>query len=484
MQNRSTFALLVVFVSIVLGIAGSLLLRGAAWGLNLPLWVLLTTACAFGLLRKSDVTISRAAKWMALPILGFSLCFFWRDSDSLKVANGFVLAIAIGVLAQRCQIGRPSSASVRDYSLNLIKAWLWFTVDFAELVAKDIDWRKNSPSTVRLASVIRGILLALPVLLIFGGLFASADAVFNSSLIRAFAFDPVDATASFFAAVLLAVMAGGIIRRLCWPEKPSAPRQDRHWGEKPWLGGTEIVVAFGLLDALFALFVIVQMRYLFGGGGQVAQVAGLTYAKYARHGFFELVCAAALTVPVILGAQELLPAGEPRVRGWFVGLSGTLVVSVFVVLASALFRMHLYVDAYGLSQLRLYTALFIAWLAITFVWLLVTIVTAKRSRFAFGALVAGYVVVLGANYINPDALIARTNLDAARSPDLTYLGELSVDAAPAITERVKRLPADQGRQLKDAVRNRWRNELTRSDWRSLNLSRMKYEAFYRRKLRD
>ena len=484
MLNRSTFALLVVSTSVVLGVVGSLLLRGAAWGLNLPIWVSLTAACAFGLLRKSEVTVSRAAKWLALPILLFSFCFFWRDSDALKLANGVALAIAIGVLAQRAQQGRPGSASVRDYSVNLVKAWLWFTVDFAELVAKDMDWRKDSPSTVRLAGVLRGILLAVPVLLVFGGLFASADAVFNSSIIKAFSFDPVDAIMTLFATVLMAVMAGGVIRRLCWPEKPPVLRPDRPRLEKPWLGVTEIVVAFGLVDALFTLFVVVQLRYLFGGGDHVAQVANLTYAEYARRDFFELVCAATLTVPVILGAQDLLPVGERRVRRFFIGLSGVLVACVFVVLASALFRMRLYVAAYGLSELRLFTALFIGWLAVTFAWLGVTIVSGMRSRFAFGALVAGFAFVFGANYINPDALIARTNLDSGRNPDIAYLAALSLDAAPAITERVERLPFVQGQQLKTALRDRWGHELTRSDWRSLNLSRMKYEAIYRRRLSD
>ncbi len=213
-------------------------------------------------------------------------------------------------------------------------------------------------------------------------------------------------------------------------------------------------------------------------------MAGLTYAEYARKGFFELVCAAALTGPVILGAQELLPADQQQIRRWYIGLSSVLIASVFVVLASALLRMRLYVGAYGLSELRFFTALFIGWLAATFAWLAFTIVTRRRNRFAFGALVAGYLVILGANYLNPDALIARTNMDAERSPDIGYLTELSVDAAPAITERVGRLSPDEGKKLKAAVRDRWGNELRRSDWRSLNLSRLKYQAFYRRKLAD
>jgi hypothetical protein len=63
------------------------------------------------------------------------------------------------------------------------------------------------------------------------------------------------------------------------------------------IGGTEIVVALVALDLLFAAFVAVQARYLFGGGALVQAREHLTYAQYARHGFFELVAVSALVVP-------------------------------------------------------------------------------------------------------------------------------------------------------------------------------------------
>ena len=53
-------------------------------------------------------------------------------------------------------------------------------------------------------------------------------------------------------------------------------------------------VVLGLLDLLFLAFVAVQVGYFFGGSAHVHGITGLTFSEYARHGFWELLAAAAL----------------------------------------------------------------------------------------------------------------------------------------------------------------------------------------------
>jgi hypothetical protein len=126
-------------------------------------------------------------------------------------------------------------------------------------------------------------------------------------------------------------------------------------------------------------------------------------------------------------------------------LHGVLVALTLAILASALFRMRLYQQEFGLTQLRFYTTAFMVWLGIVLVWLVVTILRVPapagdnpgRRRFAFGALVASLGLVVVLDLINPDALIARTNLARAAAGvgqplDAEYLVQtLSVDAVPA-----------------------------------------------------
>ena len=126
------------------------------------------------------------------------------------------------------------------------------------------------------------------------------------------------------------------------------------------LGIVEVGTVLGLLGLLFLAFVAVQVRYLFGGAERVVSTAGMTYAEYARRGFFELVTVTAIALPTLLLAHWLLRADDRRGERTFGILAGTLVALLFVVMASALQRMYLYVDEYGLTQLRFYVTAFVA----------------------------------------------------------------------------------------------------------------------------
>src|SRR5439155_15568837 len=125
----------------------------------------------------------------------------------------------------------------------------------------------------------------------------------------------------------------------------------------------------------------------FGGDTRVQVTPGLTYAEYARHGFFELVTVSALVLPVLLATHWQLKK-EKRGHDWlFRLLAGVLVLQLFVVMASAMQRMLIYHVAYGMTELRFYTTAFMGWLAIVWVWFLATVLRGQRKRFAFGALV-------------------------------------------------------------------------------------------------
>jgi hypothetical protein len=104
-----------------------------------------------------------------------------------------------------------------------------------------------------------------------------------------------------------------------------------------------------------------------------------------------------------------------------------------------------YVDEFGLTELRVYSTAFIAWLALVFVWLLLTVIRGRRERFAFGAVMAGFLVLAALNVANPDAFIAETNTTRAsegRRFDPNYVDRLSADATPTLIAALRRLSAD------------------------------------------
>jgi hypothetical protein len=233
--------------------------------------------------------------------------------------------------------------------------------------------------------------------------------------------------------------------------------------------------ALGLLNLLFLAFVVVQFQYLFFGATHFKPGVGTAYAIYARRGFFELVTVAALVLPLLLGAHWLLRKDEPRAERIFRLLAGLQISLLFVMMASAMYRMRLYQLCCGLTELRVYTMAFMIWLALVFVWFALTVLRGQRERFAFGAVVARLALIAALHVLNPDDLIARVNLQRARAGlpfDALYTTSLSADSFPALVEGLPYLKADEQRLVRQRLLDR-QAEFTYAGWRSWNWSRMR-----------
>ncbi|HEY1016234.1 MAG TPA: DUF4173 domain-containing protein [Herpetosiphonaceae bacterium] len=463
----------IVGAALLLGAAGSALLQPAPWGLNLLLWIALLVAALLGLARWEGVPLVGGGRWMLAPAVGFAGAFLWRDSPTLQMLNLLCLLLALGLAAYRAQAGQLRTAGIVDYALGLAYAGLNAIVGFLLLIGDEVPWRqlavpRRSPQTV---AIIRGVLLALPLLFVFGALFASADAVFAEAVADLFDWNVESVVTDLFWLAVWAWLAGGILRFALRFDVERAESRDF---AAPWtVGAIEMSVVLGLLNALFLAFVAVQLRYFFGGAALVVSSDGLTYAEYARRGFFELVTVAALVLPLLLAVHWLLDRSAPGSERRFGWLAGALVALLFVIMASAVQRMILYQQAFGLTELRLYTSAFMAWLALVFVWFGLTVLRGRRERFVFGALVAGLLTVVALNALNPDELIVRTNL--ARPPvnaafDAGYAASLSADAVPALVAGLPQVDPASRCTIASALRRRWQPPAA-PDWRTWNASR-------------
>jgi cytochrome bd-type quinol oxidase subunit 2 len=204
----------------------------------------------------------------------------------------------------------------------------------------------------------------------------------------------------------------------------------------------------------------------------VEVTAGLTYAEYARQGFFELVATATLVLPILLIADWAVAPGTERSRTVLRGTALVLVVLLVGVMASAAYRMRLYQEAYGLTEDRLYVSVFIVWLTAVLGWLVFTVLRGRRERFAFGSIMAGLACIAGLYVVNPHAVIAKVNLDRAAAGkvyDGKYLPTLSADAVPVILARLGRLPEVERCNAVRMLREKW-SGARRGGWRTWNLS--------------
>ncbi|GII61514.1 hypothetical protein Skr01_15990 [Sphaerisporangium krabiense] len=286
----------------------------------------------------------------------------------------------------------------------------------------------------RLGPVAAGLALSLVLMLVFGLLFASADAVFSSFAARLFTAPDWAATLPFRLLVFVlfaALVAGATLVAL----RPVAePRiQARRRRVNPTLWATPLVA----VNLLFLAFVTVQITTLFGGNRKVVETAGLTYAEYARSGFFELVAVSVFVLAIVAVAAGLL-APEGRARWALAGLLGLLCALTMVVLASALHRLDLYIDAYGLSRLRASVVAAIWWLGAVFALVLAAGALRVARRGASWlprtlVLVTALTLVLFAAW-NPDLRVAESQIDkrGVARLDVDYLGDLGAEAVPAV----------------------------------------------------
>jgi hypothetical protein len=238
--------------------------------------------------------------------------------------------------------------------------------------------------------------------------------------------------------------------------------------EPPRLGSLEVRTVLSAVLVLFLLFVAVQVRALFGGAAFVTAVSGLTYAEYARRGFFQLVAVGALTLALVL-AVDWIRRGAAAERGLAWGILGLL----GLILASAVHRMALYVSFYGLSATRLYATMAIAWIAVVAAWLGVTVLRGQRGRFVAGALVTAAVWLAAVDLVNPEAVVVRVNVARAVAGvrfDPGYLADLSADAVPALLASLPTLSSsDRCTVLAGLTARRW-GPAAGADWRTWKLA--------------
>ena len=381
--------------------------------------------------------------------------------------------VALGMLA----LALAAQAALLDagwvVALDLCAAWALATVAVGgtRLRALTVPLARLSgapallpaPSLAYLPAV-RGVLIGTVVVIPFAGLFLAGDAAFAALAddLPLPAAEQMPGRAIAFGLVLAAAV--GLALTAKEPPKPDGIRPAARLSTLEWL------IPLALLDALFLAFVLVQLTVLFGGHDRVLRTSGLTYAEYARSGFWQLLAACTLTFVVFGAAAVFARIGTARQRLVLRLLLGALGALTLVVLLSAFHRLRLYEEAFGLTRLRLAAEAATLWLGV-----LLVLVLSFRHRFATVATVAGGLALIAFSLANPDRMVAERNVERWRETgrlDERYLATLSADATPALLE----LPAELHAPATDALERRLSGD---EHWGSANRSRSRARALLR-----
>ena len=556
MNSRTKTGLEILQVAIGLGILGDVLLRQTPWGLNVLLFNLAFASGLFILLRRhAPERLTGQTYSLVGALVFFASMFVLRDAIQLRIADTFAIIVILGVLFLPTLKISAKIAGVLQYAIGVI--WAGINAAFAPfaILASDIQWSEMHASGWRkhVISVVRGVLIAAPLILLFGALFMAADAVYEDwikSVLNidfenlfshgivfgifawltagyfrgaAFAGASTVGEVPFAAVVPDASHAEGskvdqmradsgehpvtlpndasVIEHINISDPPNAesPSVDAHAEsgsvspenkKSTWswanidnsfvpgftLGTVEVAVILGLLNLLFLSFVVVQVRYLFGGFELVQNTPDFKLAEYARRGFGELLAVAFIVLPVLLGGHWLLKKDKPAATTLFRVLAGVQIVLLFVIMASAVQRLVILTGplGYGMTTIRLYPLIFMSWLAIVFVLFAGTVLRGARQYFAWGALWSAFFVLGATHVLNPDKFIVETNIalmNQGREFDAVYNSQLSDDAFPVLWESFGSLSEKDQQIVARRFAERYCQKQEEQDLRSWNISR-------------
>jgi hypothetical protein len=398
----------------------------------------------------------------AAPLFGVFLAL--RTSDGLIPFNVLICAGLIGFGASIARSGSVLDLTIPEMLARVVRGGLQVISAPPFLFAGAFCGRRTS----RFNAVARGLLIVTPVVIVLGALLTSADAVFAS-------FVDLDASGVIQHTVLIAfgsLAMAGLLRLAS-----TAPAQ-RPSVEEGKLGAVETSVVLIALNGLLGAFAVARLIALTEGGRRVLDSAGLTYAEYARTGFFQLLAATIVVIATLLALRATADLRTPRQQATFTALSIGVVVLTLAVCVSAFHRLVLYESAFGLTMLRVYVQTAIVWVGVVLVLLGVAVVLRNvgRAWLAPAAVLAGLVLVFALNVFNPEAFVARHNVSeptTADEFDATYLSGLSDDAVPTIASSVR-----DGDPNADVLRQAICTSPPEpaSGWASFNVARDRAEA--------
>ncbi|WP_308291025.1 DUF4153 domain-containing protein [Micromonospora sp. RL09-050-HVF-A] len=344
-----------------------------------------------------------------------------------------------------CVLGALGCATLAIVGGRQVRSILFSLVAAPFAALRGLPWVRRHVSTTGsgqlVPRVVGSVAATAVVLLVFGLLLSSADAAFDQVL---GAIVPEINAGTVFRWLFLAVVGGLIAVAATYtlaapPDLSTVDREGRrHWGTLEW------APAIAALTLLFVGFVAVQFTVLFGGQRHVLRTAGLSYAEYARSGFWQLTVVTLLTVAV-LGGVSRWARRETRVERVLLRvLLGLISALSVVIVVSALSRMYTYQKVYSFTGERIFVMAFELLLGAVFLMILVAGVR-WRGRWIPGVTVGlAVVMLLSLAVLNPEDYAARRNIaryEQTGKIDAWYLRALSADATPALAnlpDRVRR----------------------------------------------
>lgn len=400
---------------------------------------------------EKSIGISFLIYWIILLI-----CFYITNKETIKLKKsiGWFLLVPSIIIS----FSYTMHNNITLNAINILIVPVFFTSSFLLIIYDSLEWYKFSfvkdffkrilPLTIEnmfkpfsflkdiFASkkekksinkdILLGILITIPVLIVVLFLLSSSDLVFNYYITDWIPNLNLNFDFGHFLRIFIVFI---ITFGFMWSFNYPIQRLIINKKEKTTVSSSVIFVLLISLDILYLLFALIQSSFLYTIAGK-SLPAGITYAQYARTGFFQLLLVTLINLSIVYLSTKYIEYKNNKAKKISKILLSLIVLFTLNMLYASHFKLSLYENYYGFTHLRFYVHYTILTIFILLIIALAGIWSEKVS-IAKLTLIALLVMYTTINFFNVDAFIAKRNIQRYRDTekiDMAYNINLSVDA--------------------------------------------------------
>lgn len=287
--------------------------------------------------------------------------------------------------------------------------------------------------------IVIGLITGIPLLLVIIGLLMSADKVFQDMILKLpsfiIRFNFTEELLRLIVVIVLSLLFFGIFQVL--PRRTEIETNNVMNPEKKHIYWDSVIVVtiLAMLNLVYAIFVAIQFAYFFGGGLQ----AELTYAEYARKGFFELLLVTLINWTLLIFVLKRVNTPNKAMKLTLKILNTLLIIVSGVMLVSAFGRLSMYEAAYGFTVDRILAHAFMIFLMVIFAYTFIRVWVERLAILHF-YLITSLLFYVVLNVIHIEQLIVTNNLERYEQTekiDIYYLSTLSYTGIEGLIELYK-----------------------------------------------
>lgn len=417
-----------------------LVFHGGGFGYSMPILTVLSWLMFLPLIIQRDKKLSWTGIVSMIPILMLSLCCgIFSAGGMVKFITVFTM-LALTILKNVKISGISSEKFFSAGNLKLALRSVFF-IPF-EIIGVAFSSLKSKSEKQKgvVGKVLVGVLISLPAVIFLICYFALTDDVFGyyvKNFIEFFNFNLGEIIFDCFGAAIITLYLFPYNFGLCAGTNIALEAKEK---KNKGIDGVYVASFLGSCMLVYLAFVAVQLGYLFNKKLPADLSNKISYSDYARKGFFELCFIIFLTFLVIVIAMSITKKNDrDKLPIYLKIVLAVLALSDIIFVASALMRVQLYIETYGMTRARIIGIWFTILFAVCTVGVIIKIFFEKlKITYVFASIAV--LMVIGLNAANIDSMIAEYNVNRyfeTGKIDTDYLNKLSLSACDKVLELAK-----------------------------------------------